>query len=1235
MVFIFWFSIHHHHSSRNPNPISINYRYCYNERGRFKSSKNKAKMKRGSSSNSFRSNSIPGNNTQGSIDEDQNQLRVYDGGSGGKGLEFLTFDNLAKQQWEMFGRTVTLHSSSRLNYLQQEKRQTKLADEIRKIKVSICREDFPTMKAFIDIEFTPSAAQQAWEPFLSQICKKLGVEFIYSIIERGDKAPIFRILNLKDGGDYLVRQRESSAVLEVLNSSVPPVENSWESTKDIVEVKQDLAFSLKNIHRVNNRIVDLVSKPMTTLGEKEIGKQIQAILRPDGIVSLVNHLYLKDTANAYLLDMKMESLNLNYNQPALFERKRLDIISIHRQCIEKLNLMATQGMSEVIIKECLNYLLNVIFDLIYEVDVVITGLKLLSDLIPYLITHREKIFKTALSCIQYYAPNSPYHRPRKAPRVLEEQTEKAEKEAKLKEQQQQQQQLGTEQHTFNIGSATFTGLNSDQNTEFKMEQMRIQSNFLRLVNGIPEEQLTAVNKMSRYCSDMYVVEDEKSIYRKDTRSMAIFEHIKVIEIDENMQVVTPRTKFRRKQEKEKVLEEENRKKMARETERKGKEEKEKQDFLALQQKYHQKQQNIIASHINSGDGQSDNLAPALQPEKKITRIVLQDRSRKETKIVPKEEPMEEKKESKLSTLSMPKVHEDEDSCNNSLAEESSSAVGSLPQIITKPSELANEKKKPQKKEKKFRIIPKSFDDENEFDQEGTCSPLRWKGSVGEIGRKVAAAEAMDANRILSRGKSQKSLWSSEKSKTKSKLPIIPIEDPFDAKNLAAAEAEDEKSQNTATTVSTEVGGEQRTPNPRLLKMKSTRGKSTRFQPDSAVDSPKDDSTDKEAENKKPEDGKPVETAHAAVPSQEVANPSAENLPPTTDWLPNVTSTILRKQKPKFKLEPLPVVEYPKFRIFDYQMKANVVLTQGFATVLKLLLNNYGNRDYAFKTGLLMELAEIVLVSQAMPKILEYFIDCFHVLYAEGIGDPLDITWQEQEDPSMVLSAGNNGTTVAGDETTANGNEEQENQKKLDGNDGNASVEGDSSLQSKMFDIVSEMSLPSFDPDTQISVVSVSDHKYNQQNNKKNKKKKNGGKDESDTVQEEEAGDGPADIVIQQITTTASHRSVNAVAKPDNKKESTKSEEVYATSKEMATFSNRQRIRYNEAVLSRLGLSEYDYRYRKMPEDAVIIALALCAHHIEVRESLREEAGFWLEYFNDTSRDYFMLKRKGTNLANLS
>jgi hypothetical protein len=197
------------------------------------------------------------------------------------------------------------------------------------------------------------------------------------------------------------------------------------------------------------------------------------------------------------------------------------------------------------------------------------------------------------------------------------------------------------------------------------------------------------------------------------------------------------------------------------------------------------------------------------------------------------------------------------------------------------------------------------------------------------------------------------------------------------------------------------------------------------------------------------------------------------------------------------------------------------------------------------------------------------------------------------------------------------------------------------LSLKIVDYVSEMSLPSYDPDTQISVVSVSDNKYNEWNRHKNNKKpatsagggKSGKKGDGIAGEDGDEDEGqPQEFVIQQITVTGSLHSVNAIApKPEDKK-SEKNDNIYVSTKEMQRFSNRQKIKYNEEIMSRIGQSEYDLRYRRMPADCVIIALSMCAHHIEVKESLREEGSFWLEYFNDTSRDYYMMKRKGISLA---
>lgn len=72
------------------------------------------------------------------------------------------------------------------------------------------------------------------------------------------------------------------------------------------------------------------------------------------------------------------------------------------------------------------------------------------------------------------------------------------------------------------------------------------------------------------------------------------------------------------------------------------------------------------------------------------------------------------------------------------------------------------------------------------------------------------------------------------------------------------------------------------------------------------------------------------------------------------------------------------------------MRENVVLVQAFATLLRLLLSNYGHREWAFQHHVLEEIADVVLVCASMPKVLEYFMEILHTLYTEGFVLPVDL-----------------------------------------------------------------------------------------------------------------------------------------------------------------------------------------------------------------------------------------------------
>ena len=50
---------------------------------------------------------------------------------------------------------------------------------------SISRQD-------IVVGYRKAESQNQWEPFLADICKKLNIDFIFTILDRSDNAPVWR-----------------------------------------------------------------------------------------------------------------------------------------------------------------------------------------------------------------------------------------------------------------------------------------------------------------------------------------------------------------------------------------------------------------------------------------------------------------------------------------------------------------------------------------------------------------------------------------------------------------------------------------------------------------------------------------------------------------------------------------------------------------------------------------------------------------------------------------------------------------------------------------------------------------------------------------------------------------------------------------------------------------------------------------------------------------------------------
>ena len=73
---------------------------------------------------------------------------------------------------------------------------------------------------------------------------------------------------------------------------------------------------------------------------------------------------------------------------------------------------------------------------------------------------------------------------------------------------------------------------------------------------------------------------------------------------------------------------------------------------------------------------------------------------------------------------------------------------------------------------------------------------------------------------------------------------------------------------------------------------------------------------------------------------------------------------------------------------------------------------------------------------------------------------------------------------------------------------------------------------------------------------------------------------------------------------------------------------------NKILQNVLGMFDFEERYVKRPHDNVILAVAMISAHHELNQKEKEIATIWLETWDDCSRDFKFLKKKGCGLAGL-
>jgi hypothetical protein len=82
------------------------------------------------------------------------------------------------------------------------------------------------------------------------------------------------------------------------------------------------------------------------------------------------------------------------------------------------------------------------------------------------------------------------------------------------------------------------------------------------------------------------------------------------------------------------------------------------------------------------------------------------------------------------------------------------------------------------------------------------------------------------------------------------------------------------------------------------------------------------------------------------------------------------------------------------------------------------------------------------------------------------------------------------------------------------------------------------------------------------------------------------------------------------------------------------MSNQIRKAANQMLINSIGLHEFEARYVHRPPDATVLSVAMISAHPEIEAREKSMARRWLDVWDDGSRSYKLLKKKGVDLSGL-
>jgi hypothetical protein len=310
------------------------------------------------------------------------------------------FQPLAEKQMAIFQSTLPIYTETVES--EQELRQTCLVQKYSKVTVHVAREEFLHIRATVTVSFVPDAAQAAWGDFLNECRDKLGIDFIDTIYDKFDQSPVHRVLRLQDGGHYVVRQREESSVLEVIQSGVRPGKIIWPITKFINTAKDMLGDLSTHQPGMETRVERLVQQPQVRTRQRKLSQKILKATTPDEIMKIMLELVEQRIPKPSDPPDVVEAIEKD-NQKK--NDNEIDYLCIYRLFLESLNRVALRGfMEEAGEDSILTYVLGLIERLKDEVDIVVVGMKLMSDMVKSLALRTDEIFHVVMNCVQLYSP---------------------------------------------------------------------------------------------------------------------------------------------------------------------------------------------------------------------------------------------------------------------------------------------------------------------------------------------------------------------------------------------------------------------------------------------------------------------------------------------------------------------------------------------------------------------------------------------------------------------------------------------------------------------------------------------------------------------------------------------------------------------------------------------------------------------------------------------------------------